>query len=50
MKLTREQFEKFIREQRNQIVVDEPYEIVPCRCGDVNCRGWRPVSADRQSA
>lgn len=42
-RLTLEQFVAWIHESRADIRVD-PHVVVPCTCGDVNCRGWRLVS------
>jgi hypothetical protein len=48
---TRDEFEQFL--QRNitgqyggapMIFVSPPWTIVPCACGDINCRGWRVVT------
>lgn len=27
-------------------IVLSPYVIWPCRCGDVNCKGWRLVAPE----
>jgi hypothetical protein len=33
------------------ILVDPPYRVVACDCGDVNCQGWRVVAiADQRPA
>jgi hypothetical protein len=48
---TREEFDQFL--QRNitgqyggapMIFVSPPWTIMPCACGDINCRGWRVVT------
>lgn len=39
---TRADFETWLRDARVKIYVD-PYEIIACHCGDVNCHGWRLV-------
>jgi hypothetical protein len=41
--LTREAFEQFIAAAR--ISVSRPCSVVPCNCGDLNCRGWRLVAS-----
>jgi hypothetical protein len=57
-RMTREEFEAFVSGNRGrglrggqgplQIFVPPPYDVVPCRCGDVNCHGWKFV--ERQAA
>ena len=42
--MTHAAFVAWFEKQRNDIYVQAPYAAVPCRCGDVNCRGWRFVS------
>jgi len=53
-RMTREEFQDFVVGERGwprpgganapiQILVQPPYEVVPCDCGDVNCHGWRFV-------
>lgn len=46
MRMTRREFEHWLANQRYPIYVD-PYEIVPCRCRDPNCHGWRLVRPQR---
>lgn len=43
--MTIEEFMKFAAEGGIDVRVAAPHTIVPCRCGDVNCHGWRIVSA-----
>lgn len=40
--MTREEFERFLAQGQTTIHVD-PYDVVPCNCSDVNCKGWRLV-------
>lgn len=42
-RLTREEFLKVIATAQTKLFVREPYAVVPCSCGDVNCYGWRFV-------
>jgi len=41
--MTREEFDHFAT--RVVLFVSSPYALVPCRCGDVNCHGWRFVES-----
>lgn len=38
--MTRDEFEAFVEDGHHMVVV-RPYAIVPCSCGDMNCRGWK---------
>ncbi len=46
--MTREEFAQWVIDTGVRIFVDPPYRIVPCRCRDLNCHGWRfvPEGAD----
>lgn len=48
--LSREGFIHFISNMKGAIVVPAPHDIVPCRCGDANCHGWRIVERRRRLA
>jgi len=45
--MTREEFEHWFlnRKGANALYITGPVDVVPCRCGDVNCHGWRFVPA-----
>lgn len=50
--MTREEFEVWIR-RTGRALTDPNAPIVPCRCGDVNCKGWRfdirpPVADEKE--
>lgn len=45
--LPREVFEQWIVRNADRVQI-EPFEIVPCACGDVNCHGWRLVGPVRE--
>lgn len=45
--MTRDEFEAFV-ENGHHMVVGRPYVIAPCACGDINCRGWKLVSAQSE--
>ena len=42
--MTFDEFAEFIRSGKPPIYV-YPYAIAECHCGDVNCKGWRLISA-----
>jgi hypothetical protein len=42
---TRDRFQSWLRKTGGPVHVEPPYELAPCRCGDVNCHGWRLVAA-----
>lgn len=43
--MTRAEFIAWLKgHARPTICVEEPYDIQPCACRDINCRGWRLVS------
>lgn len=44
-RMTLAQFREWLHGSKADIRV-EPHVILPCTCGDVNCRGWRLVSPD----
>ena len=56
--MTREEFEHFAAGHPGHpggngplsIYVGQPYRIVPCRCGDLNCHGWRFVAGSGEPA
>jgi hypothetical protein len=41
--MTLEAFEAFLESGQAGITIRGPFRIQPCRCGDVNCHGWRLV-------
>jgi len=41
--MTRDAFEAWFRRMRCDLYVTAPYDLIACRCGDVNCHGWRFV-------
>lgn len=41
--MTRRAFEEWMSAKGRAIYIDGPYDVLPCRCGDVNCHGWRFV-------
>jgi hypothetical protein len=43
--MTFDEFVTFIESGQVPIYI-YPYRIEPCRCGDINCRGWRLRAAD----
>ena len=43
--MTREEFLAWLYTSKADIRI-HPHQAKPCRCGDVNCKGWRLVPAD----
>jgi hypothetical protein len=41
--MTHGEFERFLSWIRFSITVRQPYKVVQCTCGDINCHGWRIV-------
>jgi len=49
--MTRAEFDAFARGHHGRhggqgplvVYVRPPYDVAPCRCGDVNCHGWKFV-------
>lgn len=57
--LTRDEFSRYVVDDRiapqtlmgvslrqGRVLVRPPYDVVPCRCGDINCHGWKVVEHD----
>lgn len=45
--MTRQEFEEFVNASPVHVFARQPYQVVPCACGDVNCHGWRFVELRR---
>jgi hypothetical protein len=45
MPLSREEFIDWLHSPGRgvEIVRQAPYEVAPCTCGDMNCKGWKLV-------
>jgi hypothetical protein len=41
-RMTLAEFVAWLKHNDQRIVIPQ-YEIRPCHCGDLNCRGWRLV-------
>ena len=42
-RVAREVFLRRLTQRRWRVCLDDPVDIAPCDCGEINCLGWRLV-------
>lgn len=48
--MSQREFEHWFRRTGRAVLLRGPATIVPCRCGDVNCYGWRFLPVPNMTA
>jgi hypothetical protein len=48
-RMTHEEFLAWMTDVDPPVFVTPPFEVVPCVCGDPNCKGWRFVERPQRA-